>query len=88
MRNENPKRWLITSLIAVIVVLVGFIIYAFGIRPAISGYVVNAQNQGAQIAVNYIITQVSQNGYVQIPVGNQTLVLVPYQPSQEMVEQQ
>ena len=88
MRNENSKKWLVITLISIIVVLVGFIIYAFGIRPAISGYVINAQNEGAQIAVNYIVSQVAQNGYVQIPVGNQTLVLIPYQQPQGTSEQQ
>lgn len=71
---------LITILVLVIVILLGVVAYAFVISPAISGYTVQKQNEGVQIAVNAILTQLQQNGYVQIPVGNKTLILVPYVP--------
>ena len=74
----DKKKILITLLIAIIVVLVTIIIYAFVIRPAISGYTIQKQTEGVQIAVNSILVQLQQNGFVQIPIGNQTLILVPY----------
>ena len=77
----NKTRVLITVLVLVIVILLGIILYAFVIKPKISGYTVQKQSEGVQIAVNYILTQLQQNGFVQIQVGEeQTLILVPYSP--------
>ncbi|MDP3992402.1 MAG: hypothetical protein Q8P79_02770 [Nanoarchaeota archaeon] len=77
MANKNV---LIVVLVAVIVVLAAIMAYAFLIRPAFTGYTVEKQNEGVQIAVNYIVGQLQQQGFVQIPIGNQTLILVPYNP--------
>ena len=73
---------MITVLVLVIVILVVIVVYAFVIKPAISGYTVQKQTEGVQIAVNSILAQIQQNGFVQIPIGNQTLILVPYTPPQ------
>ncbi|MBI4116783.1 hypothetical protein HY449_03510 [Candidatus Pacearchaeota archaeon] len=82
MEKESNKI-LIAVLILLVVVLGGMVLYSFALKPAISGYVVNAQNQGVNLAVASIVNQIQQQGYVQIPVGNQTLVLVPYNPTQQ-----
>ncbi|MDE1848753.1 MAG: hypothetical protein KGH55_01855 [Nanoarchaeota archaeon] len=78
MVQRTPKNRLVVILIAVIAVLALLVIYAFAIRPAVSGYTINAQNAGINYALSAIVSQVQQNGYAQIPVGNQTLILVPY----------
>jgi len=87
----NKTNVLITVLVLVIVILLAAVLYAFVIKPAISGYTVQKQTEGVQIAVNSILVQIQQNGFVQIPYGpsgNQTLILVPYtQPSTETTEQ-
>lgn len=75
----SNKGFLVVSLILVILILLGVIGYAFAIKPAINSYVINNQNQGIDFAVSNILQQLQQNGYVQIPVGNQTLILVPAQ---------
>lgn len=80
MRNKTGV--LIGVLIFVIAVLLLIVIYAFVVKPAIINYQVTNQNQGINYAVGTIIQQIQQNGYAQIPVGNQTLILVPLQPSQ------
>ncbi len=82
MEKEN-NRILIAVLLVLVVVLGGMVLYSFALKPAISGYVVNAQNQGVNLAVASIVNQIQQQGYVQIPVGNQTLVLVPYNSNQQ-----
>jgi len=74
----NKTSVLITVLVIVIVILAGIMLYAFVIQPKISGYNVQKQTEGVNIAINYILAQLQQNGFVQIPVGNQTLILVPY----------
>jgi len=78
----NKTGVLITVLVAVIVILLAIVVYAFVIKPAVTGYATNKQVEGYQIAVNAILTQLQQNGFVQIPIGNQTLILVPYAPTQ------
>ena len=81
--ERESNRILIAVLIILVAVLGGMVLYSFALKPAISGYVVNAQNQGVNLAVASIVSQIQQQGYVQIPVGNQTLVLVPYNPNQQ-----
>jgi len=76
----NKTNMLITVLVLVIVILLGIVGYVFFIQPAISGYTIQKQTEGVQIAVNSILAQLQQNGFVQIPIGNQTLILVPYTP--------
>ena len=76
----DKTKVLIVVLFIVIVILAGIMLYAFIVKPKISGYNVQKQTEGVNIAINYILTQLQQNGFVQIPVGNQTLILVPYQP--------
>jgi len=76
----NRTNTLIAVLVAIIVVLAVIMIYAFLIKPKISGYTVEKQTEGVQIAINYIVAQLQQNGFVQIPVGNQTLYLAPFNP--------
>ena len=74
----------IAVLILVIVILAAIMLYAFFIKPQIQGYAVQKQNEGVQIAVNSILLQLQQNGFVQIPLNqNQTLYLVPYNPQQQ-----
>lgn len=80
----NRTNVLITVLVVVIVILAGIMVYAFIVKPKISGYTVQKQTEGVQIAIDYIVAQLQQNGFVQIPVGNQTIILVPYaQPGQQ-----
>ncbi len=78
----NKTSILIAVLVVVIVILAGIMVYAFVVKPKVAGYAIQKQNEGVQAAVSYIITQLQQNGFVQIPIGNQTLILVPYQPPQ------
>jgi hypothetical protein len=73
----NKTNVLITVLVLIIVILAGILIYAFVIKPAYTGYVVERQTEGVQIAVTTIVTQVLQNGFISIPLGeNQTLTLI------------
>ena len=81
------KNIMIAILALVIIVLAGMMVYSFVVKPKISGYNVAKQTEGVQIAISYIIGQLQQNGFVQIPVGNQTLILVPYTPPQQQIQQ-
>lgn len=74
---ENNSKRVTKVLVAVIVVLALLVIYSFVVKPAVSGYIVSAQNTGATSLMGSIISELNQTGgYVQIPIGNQTLVLM------------
>lgn len=74
----NRTKVFVILLVLLVVVLAGSLLFVAVIKPAVSGYATQKQTEGVQIAVNSILLQIQQNGFVQIPVGNQTLVLVPY----------
>ncbi|MBI5803179.1 hypothetical protein HY448_00655 [Candidatus Pacearchaeota archaeon] len=80
---------IIAILLLLVVVLSGVVAYTFFVKPAVSGYIVNAQNQGIQFTLSSILLQIQQRGYVEIPVSeNQTLILVPYNPNQQSQPQE
>ncbi len=73
----NKTRTLVLSLILVIVVLLGFIIYAFVIKPSFTGYAVKLQNQGYAFAIASIMQQaVSSCQPVPLTFGNQTINII------------
>jgi hypothetical protein len=82
MNKEERRGLVIKVLLAIIVILVLFIIFIFVVRPSFNNYVYNKQIAAQAIVLNNILYQLQQQGYVQLPVGeNQTLILVPYKPS-------
>jgi len=84
----DKTRLTITILVVLVVLLAGFVLYSFVIQPAIQGYVVERQTEGVQIAVNTILTQIQQYGFVQIPLTEgQVLTLVPYVPPTQQPQQ-
>ena len=58
--KQNRTNVLVLSLVLVIVVLLGFVMYSFVIRPAITGYTVRKQTEGYQVGYADAITQVMQ----------------------------
>jgi hypothetical protein len=38
--------------------------------------------------LNALLSQLYQNGYIQIPIGDEVLTLVPYQPQQQETSQE
>jgi hypothetical protein len=71
----------------VIVVLAIVVVYSFAVKPAFNGYVIEKQNEAQYIVLNALLSQLQQNGYIQIPLDNErVLTLVEYQPPTEKVE--
>ena len=89
MRTDENKRYrtMVRILIWVIVVLVLIMAYFFLVRPQLNNYAVNNQIAGANIVYQDIVNNVQTNGYYAIPIGNQTLILVPYVPEQTGITQ-
>ncbi len=79
---KNEKNRLVLILILVIVVLLGVISYTFLIRPALSGYTINAQNQGIQYGYQQTISAIMQQAAqcpttgVPLTFGNVTINIV------------
>jgi len=69
-------------LIGVIVLLVLIMGYFFIVKPMINNSAENNKVIGFNLAITGILQQLQQQGYVQLTIGNQTLILVPYQPPQ------
>ncbi len=74
--KENKTRVLVFSLIAVIVVLLGFVLYISVIKPSFTGYAVGLRNEGLQFAVTSIMQQASQCQPVPLTSGETTMNLV------------
>jgi len=77
----DKNKLVVRILILVIALLALVVLYAFVVRPAVTGYAINNYEQGYIRAqgdlVNNIWTQIQQTGNAQIPVGeNQVLLLV------------
>lgn len=78
----DKTKIVMALLIFAVIVLAGIVVYAFVVQPSISGYAVERQSEGYVFAVNSILTQIQQNGFAQITVGNQTIYLAPFDPTQ------
>lgn len=77
MRERKNRAGLVIGiLLLVIVVLLIIVVYSFVVRPAITGYTVNAQNEGVQFAVASIMQQASQCQIVPLTFGNQTMNVI------------
>ena len=63
-------------LVFIIVVLAGFLFYAFALRPAITGYSVDKLNEGYFTAVLQIINQAETCQVVPLTLGNKTVNIV------------
>lgn len=71
------KNLLIAFLVIVVLILLAVLTYMFVIKPAISNYVAGTQNQGAQLAVNYIAEIATKCQTIPINIGeNQTINLI------------
>jgi uncharacterized membrane protein len=75
VEKSSNKTTKILIVVIALLLLIG--VYAFVVKPAISGYTIGAQNYGANYMLGSIISELNRTGgYVQIPIGNQTLVLM------------
>ncbi len=83
MRDEKDRtRLVVKILIAVVVLLVIIVAYLTVISSAINNFAAQKQVEGANLFISQIlIPELQTQGYVAIPIGNQTLYLVPYNPN-------
>lgn len=67
---------LVAFLVLVIVILGGFLVYAFVIAPSISGYVIEKQNEGVQFALASVFQTAGNCQQVPLTFNNQTINLI------------
>ena len=84
----NRTNVLITILVLVIVVLLAVVLFSFLVKPKFDGYVVGKQIDAQTIVYQDILDQVQRNGFFQMRVGNQTLLLAPFAPQGQQPAQQ
>lgn len=82
----NRMALLIGFLVLVIVILVIVVVVAFWVKPTIDGYAVEKQNEGFRVAISSIVSQVKQNGFIQLLDGNDTMILVQAQPPAQQAQ--
>lgn len=73
---QNKSNTLMVVLVLIVVVLALALVYLLALKPAITGYAVNAQNQGVQAAVLSIMQRAAQCQTVPLTYGNQTINVV------------
>lgn len=78
--KKDRRGLVILILAAVVLVLLGVLSYAMFLKPAFSGYVVNAQTAGVQYGYEQTILTIMQQAStcqaVPLTYGNQTINLV------------
>ena len=85
MRKMDRNKRVIRILTVLVVILALVVLYALLIRPAVLNNQINVytrgHTQGQVDLLNNMVTQLQQTGYVQLNIGNQTIILAPVQPT-------
>ena len=74
--KEDKSKILVLCLIAIIVILLGFVMYSFVVRPALNGYAVRLRNEGLQYAVTSIMQQAITCQPVPLTFQDQTINMI------------
>lgn len=74
--KSNKIDLLVKILILVIVILVAIIAYVFVVKPSITSYTIEGQNQGYQYAILQIAQQAAACQQVPLTIGNQTINII------------
>jgi len=80
--KDDKSQLVIRILVIVILILLALVVYAFAVKPAFNAYVIEKQIEASELVLGSLISQVDQNGYVEIVNGNDSLILVPYNSPQ------
>ena len=88
MREKRNRTGLvIASLIIVVFLLLSVVTYLLLIKPMYLKHVYSKQVEAYNVAqtdfLNSMLLQIQQQGFIQIPVGNETLFLTQFQPQQQ-----
>jgi ethanolamine transporter EutH len=80
----------IKILVSLIILLILAILVMFVGKPQAEKYILNKQieayNLGRIETITAIITQIQQKGGAEIVIGNESLILVPYTPTNQQLQ--
>jgi len=76
IERKNKTGLIIGILLLVIAVLLIIMVYAFAVKPAITGNIIKAQNEGYEYAFIQIAQQAITCQPVPLRIGNQTINMV------------
>ncbi len=92
MRDENSRtKWIISTLLVLVVILLGVVAYVFWINPAYQNFILEKQQEAYNAGVvdsqtvilNGLQDSLSRYGYVQVTFqNNQSVFLAPFNPDQ------
>lgn len=88
MDMVDRTKTIIALLILIIVVLAGIVVYTLAIRPAVTGYTTNAQQQGVDFAILSIMQRAALCQTVPLTSGNTTINLIAIECLQQAQQQQ
>ena len=74
--KQDRTKMLVLSLVLVIVVLLGFVMYSFVIKPSITGYAMNAYNEGYGRAFADIMERATTCQPVPLTIGETTMNMI------------
>ena len=77
---KDVRKTTILVLSIVVALLLISVLYLAVFKPQYQQFVYEKQLEGVNEGINYVINQVLTQGYVQLQVENETLILVPYSP--------
>jgi hypothetical protein len=83
--QKISDQTLIRTLSVVILILLAVVVYSYAVKPAINAFVIEKQIEARDMTLEYLISSVETNGYVELTKGNETLILVPYQQPEQNV---
>lgn len=78
--SADKGKWVVRGLVIAVIVLLALVIYAFIIAPSINAYVVQKQLEVKDYVLTTMLSQIEKQGYTEIVNGNDTIILVPYNP--------
>ena len=82
-REKDSRKTMLWILLTITIILALALIFILAVKPGVQKYVFNKQVEAANIITNNfytdMITQLQNQGYYQVTIGEQTIVLVPYQ---------
>ena len=84
--GRNNTGIVIAVLVILVLILSGLVLYAFVLKPAVTGYVVNSQNQGIEYALAAIVQASADCKIVPITIGDKTTQFIDVSCLQQQTE--
>ncbi|GBE19502.1 hypothetical protein BMS3Abin17_00225 [archaeon BMS3Abin17] len=78
----DRKDTIILILILIIILLLAILVYSLMIKPAFDRYILKKQAEAQKVILNNMLLQLEQSGYIELYKGNESFLLVKYEPLQ------